>query len=107
VIFILRCKYMKRLVGERGFEPPTPWSRTRFCTSWKSVEIRANTNIGKLVGQHAGLATRSTSNFLNQRLEEFSSDCIVCVTVFFKCRHVDNGLSGNVPRFGNLRTNVE
>ena len=23
-------KYLKRLVGERGFEPPTPWSRTRF-----------------------------------------------------------------------------
>jgi len=21
---------LKRLVGERGFEPPTPWSRTRF-----------------------------------------------------------------------------
>jgi len=23
-------KCLKRLVGERGFEPPTPWSRTRF-----------------------------------------------------------------------------
>jgi len=21
-------KYLKKLVGERGFEPPTPWSRT-------------------------------------------------------------------------------
>jgi hypothetical protein len=26
-------KYLKKLVGERGFEPPTPWSRTRFCAS--------------------------------------------------------------------------
>jgi hypothetical protein len=30
----LREKYrrnlLKTLVGERGFEPPTPWSRTRF-----------------------------------------------------------------------------
>ena len=25
-------KYLKRLVGERGFEPPTPWSRTRCST---------------------------------------------------------------------------
>ncbi len=23
-------KSLKILVGERGFEPPTPWSRTRF-----------------------------------------------------------------------------
>jgi hypothetical protein len=23
-------KSLKKLVGERGFEPPTPWSRTRF-----------------------------------------------------------------------------
>jgi hypothetical protein len=26
------CKQLKRLVGERGFEPPTPWSRTRCST---------------------------------------------------------------------------
>src|SRR5208282_4362775 len=25
-------KCLKRLVGERGFEPPTPWSRTRCST---------------------------------------------------------------------------
>src|SRR6266478_7961331 len=24
--------YLKGLVGERGFEPPTPWSRTRCST---------------------------------------------------------------------------
>ena len=29
---------LKRLVGERGFEPPTPWSRTRFRPLLKSVE---------------------------------------------------------------------
>jgi hypothetical protein len=29
---------LKRLVGERGFEPPTPWSRTRFQELLKSVE---------------------------------------------------------------------
>ena len=23
---------LKRLVGERGFDPPTPWSRTRCST---------------------------------------------------------------------------
>ncbi len=32
-------KPLKRLVGERGFEPPTPWSRTRFQALLKSVEI--------------------------------------------------------------------
>src|ERR1700681_2897976 len=28
------CNYLilKKLVGERGFEPPTPWSRTRCST---------------------------------------------------------------------------
>src|SRR5256712_7070846 len=26
------CKLLKVLVGERGFEPPTPWSRTRCST---------------------------------------------------------------------------
>src|SRR5437764_2350957 len=26
------CKLLKELVGERGFEPPTPWSRTRCST---------------------------------------------------------------------------
>jgi hypothetical protein len=30
---------LKRLVGERGFEPPTPWSRTRFHALSKSVEF--------------------------------------------------------------------
>ena len=30
---------LKRLVGERGFEPPTPWSRTRFEAVLKSPEI--------------------------------------------------------------------
>ena len=30
-------KYLKTLVGERGFEPPTPWSRTRFQGLLKSV----------------------------------------------------------------------
>ena len=30
---------LKRLVGERGFEPPTPWSRTRFRHLLKSVEF--------------------------------------------------------------------
>jgi len=29
---------LKRLVGERGFEPPTPWSRTRFRHLLKFVE---------------------------------------------------------------------
>jgi hypothetical protein len=30
---------LKGLVGERGFEPPTPWSRTRFESLLKSPEI--------------------------------------------------------------------
>jgi hypothetical protein len=33
------CKLLILLVGERGFEPPTPWSRTRFRGLLKSVEI--------------------------------------------------------------------
>src|SRR5207302_2862887 len=28
----VQFKCLKRLVGERGFEPPTPWSRTRCST---------------------------------------------------------------------------
>ena len=32
-------KCLKILVGERGFEPPTPWSRTRFQSLLKAVEI--------------------------------------------------------------------
>ena len=32
-------KYLKRLVGERGFEPPTPWSRTRFRRLLNSIEF--------------------------------------------------------------------
>ena len=28
----MRFKYLKTMVGERGFEPPTPWSRTRCST---------------------------------------------------------------------------
>ena len=31
-------KVLKTLVGERGFEPPTPWSRISFRQLWKSVE---------------------------------------------------------------------
>src|ERR1039457_1228794 len=37
------CILLKRLVGERGFEPPTPWSRTRCSTrlshspTWKRL----------------------------------------------------------------------
>ena len=30
---------LKRMVGERGSEPPTPWSRTRFRRLWNSVEL--------------------------------------------------------------------
>ncbi len=29
----------ERMVGARGFEPPTPWSRTRFQNRLKSMEI--------------------------------------------------------------------
>src|SRR5580698_3733788 len=28
----VQLKCLKKLVGERGFEPPTPWSRTRCST---------------------------------------------------------------------------
>jgi hypothetical protein len=32
-------KCLKRLVGERGFEPPTPWSRTRFQRLLNSIGL--------------------------------------------------------------------
>ena len=32
-------KSLKRLVGERGFEPPTPWSRTRFQSLLNAIEF--------------------------------------------------------------------
>jgi hypothetical protein len=35
----LSWSFKRKLVGERGFEPPTPWSRTRFNDLLKSVEI--------------------------------------------------------------------
>ena len=38
---IARCPSgaLQRMVGARGFEPPTPWSRTRFDTLLKLVEF--------------------------------------------------------------------
>ena len=33
------CKLLKYMVGERGFEPPTPWSRTSFYRLLKSIEF--------------------------------------------------------------------
>ena len=32
-------KLLKIMVGERGFEPPIPWSRTSFCLLLIFVEI--------------------------------------------------------------------
>ena len=32
VVGIVYRKLLKRMVGARGFEPPTPWSRTRCAT---------------------------------------------------------------------------
>jgi hypothetical protein len=34
----MRFKCLKIMVGERGFEPPTPWSRTRFQQLLNFVE---------------------------------------------------------------------
>jgi hypothetical protein len=39
-------KCLKRLVGERGFEPPTPWSRTRFRQLLNSIEFCRRQAIG-------------------------------------------------------------
>jgi hypothetical protein len=36
------------MVGERGFEPPIPWSRTRFKHLLKSIEILGATCIALL-----------------------------------------------------------
>jgi len=35
----VQFKSLKVLVGERGFEPPTPWSRTRFWRLSNSIEF--------------------------------------------------------------------
>ena len=32
------CICLNRLIGARGFEPPTPWSRIRFRNELKSLE---------------------------------------------------------------------
>jgi len=42
------CKLLKELVGERGFEPPTPWSRTTKskhskCFIWCRLGTRKTT----------------------------------------------------------------
>jgi hypothetical protein len=34
----VQFKCLKIMVGERGFEPPTPWSRTRFQRLLNSIE---------------------------------------------------------------------
>jgi hypothetical protein len=34
-------KYLKELVGARGFEPPTPWSRTRCSTRLSHAPTRS------------------------------------------------------------------
>jgi len=39
-------KCFKRLVGERGFEPPTPWSRTRFRRLLNATELCRRQVIG-------------------------------------------------------------
>jgi len=39
-------KCLKRLVGERGFEPPTPWSRTRFRKLLNATEFSRPQAIG-------------------------------------------------------------
>jgi hypothetical protein len=45
---------LKRLVGERGFEPPTPWSRTRsrtfraFC-GFSLLQVLDNASVGSYV----------------------------------------------------------
>ncbi len=36
----VQFKCLKIMVGERGFEPPTPWSRTRFRLLLKAIEFR-------------------------------------------------------------------
>jgi hypothetical protein len=36
------CKLLKIMVGERGFEPPTPWSRTSFWRLLKFVELHSS-----------------------------------------------------------------
>src|SRR5713101_8163649 len=41
----VQFKCLKRLVGERGFEPPTPWSRTRFSRLWSSIELRRSQEV--------------------------------------------------------------
>jgi hypothetical protein len=35
----VQFKCLKIMVGERGFEPPTPWSRTRFRRLLNSIEF--------------------------------------------------------------------
>jgi hypothetical protein len=47
-------KCLRRLVGERGFEPPTPWSRTRFKALLNSTKSRRPQLID--IARAAGLA---------------------------------------------------
>src|SRR5262249_34903005 len=35
----VRGNFLKRMVGARGFEPPTPWSRTRFQALLKDIDF--------------------------------------------------------------------
>jgi hypothetical protein len=53
----VQFKCLKRLVGERGFEPPTPWSRTRCSTRLSHSPTRAGRN-NESIHPHALLLDR-------------------------------------------------
>jgi hypothetical protein len=54
----VQFKCLKRLVGERGFEPPTPWSRTRCSTRLSHSPTTLRAAIGKAIHPHALLLDR-------------------------------------------------
>src|ERR1700678_1252174 len=59
---------LKRLVGERGFEPPTPWSRTRCSTrlSHSPTKSRACAREG---GKRSAHRPRNTATDCNYNIQ--------------------------------------
>src|SRR5262249_20061409 len=60
---------LKELVGERGFEPPTPWSRTR-CSTRLSHSPNAERNRRGLLGGYG----RSLIIALNRGIADIARD---------------------------------
>src|SRR5271166_765578 len=67
-LFYLPQTIRIRLVGERGFEPPTPWSRTRCSTRLSHSPTLQALRVGNLGSLHAQIHCRTQNERATPRL---------------------------------------